>query len=41
LISFSGALCFAEIGTVIPRNGAEIPYLKEGIIHKKNEDSHN
>jgi amino acid transporter len=31
LISSSGALCFAEIGTVIPRNGAEVAYMKEGI----------
>ncbi|CAF4745295.1 unnamed protein product [Rotaria sp. Silwood1] len=29
LISILGALCYAEIGTVIPRNGAEIAYLKE------------
>ncbi|CAF5121781.1 unnamed protein product, partial [Rotaria sp. Silwood1] len=29
LVSLLGALCYAEIGTVIPRNGAEIAYLKE------------
>jgi hypothetical protein len=37
LISSSGALCFAEIGTIIPRNGAETAYLKEGMILKKTE----
>ena len=30
LVSLLGALCYAEIGTVIPRNGAEIAYMKEG-----------
>ncbi len=34
LVSFVGALCYAEIGTVIPRNGAEVVYLKEGILTK-------
>ncbi|CAF2748686.1 unnamed protein product [Rotaria sp. Silwood2] len=32
LVSLLGALCFAEIGAVIPRNGAEVAYLKEGIL---------
>ena len=27
-----GALCYAEIGTLIPRNGAEVVYMKEGIL---------
>jgi hypothetical protein len=35
VISSSGALCYAEIGTVIPRNGAEIAYIKEGRLYKK------
>jgi len=35
LISSLGALCYAEIGTIIPRNGAEIAYMKEGILHRK------
>ncbi len=30
LNSSIGALCYAEIGTVIPRNGAEVVYMKEG-----------
>ena len=30
LVCLLGALCYAEIGTVIPRNGAEIAYMKEG-----------
>ncbi|CAF5047557.1 unnamed protein product, partial [Rotaria sp. Silwood1] len=29
LVSSLGALCYAEVGTVIPRNGAEIAYLQE------------
>ncbi|CAF2946510.1 unnamed protein product [Rotaria sp. Silwood2] len=32
LLALLGALCYAEIGTVIPRNGAEIAYLKEGTV---------
>ncbi|CAF3120388.1 unnamed protein product [Rotaria sp. Silwood2] len=37
LVSLLGALCYAEIGTVIPRNGAEIAYMKEGIgsVHER------
>ncbi|CAF4021696.1 unnamed protein product [Rotaria sordida] len=37
LLSLLGALCYAEIGTVIPRNGAEIAYMKEGIgsVHER------
>lgn len=27
-----GALCFAEIGTVIPRSGGEVVYMKEGKV---------
>ncbi|CAF1101483.1 unnamed protein product [Rotaria sp. Silwood1] len=40
LVSLLGALCYAEIGTVIPRNGAEIAYLKEGIgsVHERTGD---
>jgi len=40
LVSLLGALCYAEIGTVIPRSGAEAAYLKEGIgsIHKRTGD---
>ncbi|CAF4383516.1 unnamed protein product, partial [Adineta steineri] len=32
LVSLLGALCYSEIGTVIPRNGAEIAYMKEGVV---------
>jgi len=35
LISSPGALCYAEIGTVIPRNGAEAAYIKEGMLYRK------
>ncbi|CAF2801060.1 unnamed protein product [Rotaria sp. Silwood2] len=40
LLALLGALCYAEIGTVIPRNGAEIAYLKEGIgsVHERTGD---
>jgi amino acid transporter len=34
LNSSIGAVCYAEIGTIIPRNGAEVAYLKEGIFIK-------
>ncbi|CAF1062901.1 unnamed protein product [Adineta steineri] len=39
-ISLLAALCFAEIGTVIPRNGAEVAYMKEGIgsVHERTGD---
>ncbi|CAF3922686.1 unnamed protein product [Adineta steineri] len=40
LVSLLGALCYAEIGTIIPRNGAEVAYLKEGIgsVHARTGD---
>ncbi|UJR36528.1 hypothetical protein I4U23_029249 [Adineta vaga] len=40
LVSLLGALCYAEIGTVIPRNGAEVAYMKEGIgsLHARTGD---
>lgn len=36
----TGAVCYAEIGTIIPRNGAEIAYMKEGIgsVHARTGD---
>jgi amino acid transporter len=37
MISSAGALCYAEIGTVIPRNGGEVAYMKEGILGRKNQ----
>ncbi|CAF0734828.1 unnamed protein product [Adineta steineri] len=40
LVSLLGALCYAEIGTIIPRNGAEVAYIKEGIgsVHARTGD---
>ncbi|CAF1234980.1 unnamed protein product [Adineta ricciae] len=40
LITTLAALCYAEIGTVIPRNGAEVAYMKEGIgsLHQRTGD---
>lgn len=26
-----GAVCYAEISVIIPRNGSEIAYIKEGM----------
>ncbi len=30
---FLGALCYAEIGIVIPLSGGELSYLQEGTMH--------
>ncbi|CAF2178581.1 unnamed protein product [Rotaria magnacalcarata] len=30
-IALSGALCYAEIGTILPLSGSELVYMKEGI----------
>ncbi|CAM4818882.1 unnamed protein product [Rotaria magnacalcarata] len=32
LISILGALCYAEIGTVIPLSGSELAYMREGNV---------
>ncbi|CAF1122816.1 unnamed protein product [Rotaria sordida] len=39
-ISILGALCYAEIGTVIPLSGSELVYMREGIgsIHARTGD---
>ncbi|CAF1260030.1 unnamed protein product, partial [Rotaria sordida] len=39
-VALLGALCFAEIGGIIPRSGAELAYMKEGIgsIHERTGD---
>ncbi|CAF3044469.1 unnamed protein product [Rotaria sp. Silwood2] len=40
IVALLGALCFAEIGAVIPGSGAELAYMKEGIgsIHERTRD---
>ncbi|CAF2791731.1 unnamed protein product [Rotaria sp. Silwood2] len=40
IVALLGALCFAEIGAVIPGSGAELAYMKEGIgsIHERTGD---
>ncbi|CAM4956179.1 unnamed protein product [Rotaria socialis] len=40
LISILGALCYAEIGTVIPLSGSELAYMREGIgsVHARTGD---
>ncbi|CAF3008133.1 unnamed protein product, partial [Rotaria sp. Silwood2] len=40
IVALLGALCFAEIGTIIPRSGAELAYMKEGIgsVHERTGD---
>ena len=34
LIATIGALCYAEVGTLIPESGGEYPILREGIMNK-------
>jgi hypothetical protein len=41
IISIVGALCYAEIGTIIPRNGAEVVYMKEGMLQENNRGNQN